>query len=473
MLMALASGAYFGTGGDARLAFGGLFVAAAGMAALAFPLLGLAGLVFVIATNASDNFINYLGLPSLAKLMLPATVLLIGFRWAARGERPLIAPRVIWAYGAFAGLILLGVPFAASWSAALDGLSEFLKDAVMAILIVSFFSRPAALSVFFATLCGVAIFLCTLSVHKFMIGAFHNDYYGFARSMFDTNRMAGPLNDPNFFGALLVLLLPAPVCYLMLGRRPVVRLIGAYAVAVILACVLLTQSRGTLLAVVGMACCSLLLFERKVALRLGGVFAVVALVAALAMSNQLVERFGTILTLTHVGDTQDESIQGRIAQWVVAGRQFMDHPVIGVGTQNYNVKFQDYSLDLGLKFRNGQDRSAHSLYLETLAEMGILGFACQMMILALAWLGVVRAMALARAADLARLRIRYAAFGIGLLGYFFCMIFLHDAYSRMMWMMIAIAIAMPRIAAIEIADARRSEVRPAKAGPAGPASALA
>lgn len=455
-LVALASGTYFGLGGEAELAFAGFAVAVAGVVALAFPLLGLAGLTFVIASNASDNLISYAGLPSLAKLMLPAAVLLVGFRWLVKGERSMFEPRVAWAYGAYAGIMLLGVPFAASWPAAMDGLGEFAKDAVMALLIVSFFSRPAALQVFLATLCGVAAFVCTLSVYKFLIGDFGNDYYGFARSMYYTNRMAGPLNDPNFFGALLVLLLPAPVCYLLLGRRPIVRLIGAYTTAMILACVLLTQSRGTLLAIIFMAGMSLFLFDRKVALRLGALFAVVAVVAGLAMSNQLAERFGSILNLAGAPEAQDESVQGRIAQWVVAAQQFRDHPIMGVGRDNYNVRFQDYSLDLGLKFRDGQDRSAHSLYFETLAELGVVGFAGLLVILGLAWRGIVGAMARAAAAGLTRLRLRYAAFGIGLLGYFFCMIFLHDAYPRMMWTVVAVAIALPRIAAVEIAGAEET-----------------
>lgn len=451
--LALTLGAYLGRGGDGLLALGALAALAGGALVVRWPLLGLAGLVFVIASNASDNLITYLGLPSLAKLMLPAALLLIAARWLIKGERPLFDAGVAWAFAAFGGLILIGLPFAANWGVALGSLSDFAKDAAMAMLIVSFFGRPAALPTFFATLYAVAAFVCTLALVKHLLGDHGNDYYGFARSMFDTARMAGPLTDPNFFGALLVLLLPVPVYYLAFGPGTAVRLLGLYGVAIVLACVVLTQSRGTLLAVIGMAGLSLFLFERKAALRLAALFGVVGLVVAVALSDELAERFGTLLTLGDVSETQDESIQGRLAQWVVAVKQFADHPVLGVGSGNYGVRFQDYSLDLGLKFRNGQDRSAHSLYLEVLAEMGIVGLTCFLGVLAAAGRGILRAMTMAGASGLGRLRARHACIGIGMAGYLVCMAFLHDAYPRMMWMMIAIAIALPRIAAVEIAAA--------------------
>ena len=59
-------------------------------------------------------------------------------------------------------------------------------------------------------------------------------------------------------------------------------------------------------------------------------------------------------------------------------------------------------------------------------------------------------MTAASAPGLERLRGRYLCLGLGLTGYFTAMIFLHESYPRMMWMLIAIAIALPRIAAAEM-----------------------
>lgn len=449
---AMALGWYLGGAGDPRLAALGLAAAAGGGIVLSRPLLGLAGIVVVIAANVSDNLITYFGAPSLAKFLLPGALVLLGYRWLARGEALLVDPRALGLFGAFGALILIGVPTATDWQVALTGFTEFLKDAGIALLVVAFFTRAEALRTVFAALLATAIGVCTLALYKYGVaGDLTNDYYGFARSMYDSGRLAGPLTDPNFFGALLVILLPIALHGLVFGQGFAHRVLCAYAAGAIVTCILLTQSRGALLAMFAMGGLALLLFDRRTALRLALVFALAGAVAGAVLSDALVARFGSLLALGgDLGTLQDASIQGRLAQWVVAIAQFSDHPLLGVGSGNYNVNFQDYSLNLGLKFRNGQERSAHSIYLEVLAEMGIVGFLGFLALLGAAAAGVVRAMAIARAAGRADLRYRYATLGIALGGYFCAMVFLHDAYARMMWMMLALAIALPRIAGVEL-----------------------
>jgi hypothetical protein len=96
--------------------------------------------------------------------------------------------------------------------------------------------------------------------------------------------------------------------------------------------------------------------------------AVVALVAALAI---------TILAAAHsgkagapTGTSRLTSVEtNRYAYWRVALQTFADNPLKGVGTAGYRVEW--------LQRRHFAEtvRDAHSLYLETLAELGIVGFA--------------------------------------------------------------------------------------------------
>ena len=59
----------------------------------------------------------------------------------------------------------------------------------------------------------------------------------------------------------------------------------------------------------------------------------------------------------------------RYAYWKVALRTFADHPLIGVGSGGFQAEW--------LRERPFREpvRDAHSLYLETLAELGLVGFA--------------------------------------------------------------------------------------------------
>lgn len=51
---------------------------------------------------------------------------------------------------------------------------------------------------------------------------------------------------------------------------------------------------------------------------------------------------------------------------------FIDSPLLGVGRNNYPIRYQDYAEIIGLEYRDSE-REAHSLYVELMAETGIAG----------------------------------------------------------------------------------------------------
>jgi hypothetical protein len=125
------------------------------------------------------------------------------------------------------------------------------------------------------------------------------------------------------------------------------------------------------------------------------VIALLALVAAFA-------RFGSPPTiakrihdsiLTPAPDTPEDlnkrlfnlSSRGRVTGWKVAGHDAADHPLLGSGAGTFELYW--------LEHRPSQMkiRDAHSLYLETLAELGPLGLAILVLALALPVVGAIRA----------------------------------------------------------------------------------
>jgi hypothetical protein len=122
---------------------------------------------------------------------------------------------------------------------------------------------------------------------------------------------------------------------------------------------------------------------RSVVRIIGGITLVSGAVLLAAGAITLVERVGEPVVLVQqkweafkTNDTtgQDESHYlsasgtGRYALWQVAWRDFATHPVLGVGTQNYEATY--YQLR---EQRSGFARQAHALPLEVLAERGIVG----------------------------------------------------------------------------------------------------
>src|SRR5262249_17318826 len=77
---------------------------------------------------------------------------------------------------------------------------------------------------------------------------------------------------------------------------------------------------------------------------------------------------------TDDGDNPDGAIVGRETSNLAALHTFLDHPVIGVGPGEYYKQYSaEYANELGLRFFT-DNRRAHNMYLETAADLGVIGF---------------------------------------------------------------------------------------------------
>jgi O-antigen ligase len=150
----------------------------------------------------------------------------------------------------------------------------------------------------------------------------------------------------------------------------------------------------------------------------------------------------------------DGPIRGRTTEMLAALAAYTDHPVLGVGPGQYatyhSVRYQGLP---EISFREiPLPRRAHSLYLEIAAETGTVGLVIFMAIplLLLMDLGRHRRALFAARPDLARLA---AGFTLMLLAYLGTGVFLHLAYERYYWVMIAMAAAA--VGALEHATLQR------------------
>ncbi len=78
------------------------------------------------------------------------------------------------------------------------------------------------------------------------------------------------------------------------------------------------------------------------------------------------------------------SSPGRVAQWKVAWREFGRHPWLGAGAGTYEEAWNE------LRPYAGKVRDTHNLYLETMAELGVVGLAALAAALAAPLAGVLR-----------------------------------------------------------------------------------
>jgi O-antigen ligase len=170
-------------------------------------------------------------------------------------------------------------------------------------------------------------------------------------------------NDVTFLAVL------APFSLALLYREPR-RLYGIVAVLSVLlsiAVVGIFQSRGAMLTMVASITCFFILIRPKIGLTCGLATIVFVLLVDGFMGFPLVERFGQ----------HWDGGSGRIPLWLSAWEMFLDAPLLGHGPHTFVLFYNSYLQNLSLPSWLSVDPRIvpwpHNLYLEVLAEQGIVG----------------------------------------------------------------------------------------------------
>ncbi|MGY1846862.1 O-antigen ligase family protein [Blastococcus sp. SYSU DS1021] len=207
-----------------------------------------------------------------------------------------------------------------------------------------------------------------------------------------TARHAGPQADANFWGRVLVLGLPFALSVAQLATTWPRRAGWLLAAGSILLGIVLTGSRGALLAAFLVTCLWAVLA--------GGRIAKTVLLAPLAAGMALfVPGIGSrLLTLGAIGagsglEVADPSLEGRVAAQRVALEMIVDHPVLGVGPGNFLAVEPEYLRRLAL---DSPPLAPHNQYLEAAAEGGLLGLTAWLLLIGTAAFVAVRARLVAR-----------------------------------------------------------------------------
>src|SRR5437763_1986259 len=142
------------------------------------------------------------------------------------------------------------------------------------------------------------------------------------------SRSAGPIGDPNFYGLMLAAVVPLALMRFVDERRRILRAAALVAALLLVAGVGLTYSRGALIALVLSTAALVIVLRIPVRKVLAG-GAVLLTLAAVSPSHYLQR-------VANIGQV-DHSFAGHVGSQSVAAAMFADHPLIGVGADNYQA----------------------------------------------------------------------------------------------------------------------------------------
>jgi O-antigen ligase len=170
------------------------------------------------------------------------------------------------------------------------------------------------------------------------------------------------IGQSNYLAALLVPILPIAVAGAFSGRR-LHRIVGGVCAALILAGLLITMSKGAIIALlVGWLCAMPMLWRAGAKLRhalvLLGVLGCFILLALWVAPDLIVSYFERVLFRF---DTPDFA---RLDLWKVAWEVFAAHPLLGIGPGSIYLYNRQFAIEV---------LYTHNFVLNTLAELGLAG----------------------------------------------------------------------------------------------------
>jgi O-antigen ligase len=429
--------------------------------------------MFALFTNATVVANRYHGLPFILTAAIPLTIGLPIARDVLFRGKPLIVTPVVPLLVLFIGVQWLGALFSARPEAAIPDVFESVAEGLVLYLLVTnaIRTRRVARQVIWALILAGG-FMGGLVFYQQVTRTYDNHYWGFAqpsRAFFETGeetvageelqlRLGGPLGQQNRFAQLMGMLLPLALFQFASNPSRRLRFLALIAFLLIGVGLSLAFSRG---AVVGLGATFLMMvlmgYVRARALLVVALAVVVVALAVPQYSARLASLQDLGLSVTGGGGpgvrNADSAVRSRVTEMAAAAVMFVEHPLLGVGPRMSRQPSREYAEKVGLKVK-GVPRQSHNLYLGMAAEHGILGLVIFGAILVVAFRDLARARRRWRKRDPEMANLA-ASLSVALFAYLATAMFLHFAYVRFFWGLLAVAGAVGRLARPHGVGARR------------------
>ncbi len=429
------------SGHDPALAIGGALAIGFGILAISDLTAGLIAFALLAFFALTPGAIGSL-------ISAQAASLVLAFSWLARiatrnapsslfwSRHPVIS----WLAVAFLAWVALSSLWAQDSSDTFAVLVQYGLDALLFLIVFEGVRAPAhAKGLLAALVAGGAI----AAGYGIVAAPNVSDLASNPTAASSLDRLRGTIADPNQLAAVLVVALVLALALAAVTRSPARRLLLIGAASLALVSVFLTASRGGIVGLIAAMVTAIVLARGRRWAAIAGVMAIVAasVVYIGLFDPGVANRYST-----------SDGGNGRTDIWKVGWRMVEAHPVRGVGAGNFRDVSGQYLLtEPGAITASDQiidePHFAHNVYLEVLAELGIVGLTLfGALVVASIGTGVRAARGFARAGD-ASMELLSRAVVVALVSLLAMDFFLSDQFSKQLWLLLALCPALLAIAA--------------------------
>jgi O-antigen ligase len=420
------------------------FLGVAGLVALGFAILTARDLAAGVAAFTVLSFFERIpGTPETGITVIKAGGALLAVVWIVlllrrRSELPFLPvnhPVVAYLVVAFAGWALASVLWAEVPASAQQAAFRLIQGAILLFIVFSAVrERRQVLWVLWAFVLGAV-----LSALVGLGGATAAEEVGSS----ETIRLAGGIGDPNELAAIIVPAIVLAVGLIAVTRQLLLRFVLFSSIAILALALFWTQSRGGLVAMAA-------------TLVLGPVLAgparprVIALALSLgALAVTYFTLFAPPAQLTRVTSFDAGGGTGRPDLWAVSIEMYRDYPWVGLGAGNFvDVEPRYATRDIDLRRVDlivDTPKGAHNSYLQTLTELGLVGFlllVAALLSCLFVSLGAIRRLERAGETGFGLLG---RSLVIGILGMLVAFTFISAVHREQLWLLLGLAVALTNL----------------------------
>jgi O-antigen ligase len=408
-------------------------------------LLPLAGITVLLEA------VTLSGMP-VTRLLAPGAAMVVVAEFLRGGARIRASAPLVFATIYICWAILSGL-----WSDGPDGTRFLLQSLIIALIYMFAFAlllnSERDLKTFLYPVVLVAALIAGLSVIAFGTPGLKIPYL----ELLQAGRAQGAVGDPDFFAAMCLVFIPLGVVLASESRRKSVRLLMVGATVTLLAGTFLSLSRGAFLATTVLGIMFLATRPERL-FRARREKAAALIIIALGMVGFFSRPFLRDEVVTRAQSiykpkTQEEaSGAGRTELWKGALRTARENPILGVGYGSFPIISQELILHtpgvnplVFQKRKQGDNFVAHNTYLGTAAELGFTGLFLYLALLVSTGWALLQTSKRALSAGAPFVgRVAYALM-LGLAAWAMCTFFLNGETARTFWIIIGIALALPKL----------------------------
>jgi O-antigen ligase len=446
----------------------GLLAIAIVMAIIIRPSLGANILVVAIFTNISD-LLTKQGYTGIIKPLVAIIAIALIARYLYVRQAPIGHSKtagIEYFLFAYFMVVIASYLVASDKNLALVEILDMGKDIVIIYCILFALRQPQSWKQTIWLMIITTTALCLLSVYQLLTSNYDQTFFLLSSIQMDsalaaspTARVGGPINAPNLWAQVLVAVSMLIIFRIVHEKSALVKTACVLTLGIFLYIVLNTYSRGAYLTLAIDAVLLLFLLRKHYnpILIFAGIGALILLLPFVPVTYQ--DRFISLFAVTQEsGIYEDWSLRGRSSEMLTGLAMFSERPILGVGTANYPVNYQRYAQAIGLEFR-AEARDPHSLYVQILAETGLLG--------AITFLGLIYFLfdslnrtcrEIEKYPGLQDWLPWVSSIRLALLSYLLTSMFLHNAYIRYFWILVAMALAAIQITYSMIHNSERNSV---------------